>query len=193
MMHWILTTGLAAGLLAAGSATASVRDAEPRNPVRTDRSIVLKAVVDAPLADVWELWTTENGVRSFFGEDALIEAREGGRYEIYFLSRDAPDSDANSSKGARILRLDPKSTLAFEWAAPPFAAELNTVPLPLWVEVRLSALDTELPRTVVVLENHGYGRSEQWDRVYEFFVRGWSEILYRLQRKAADPDFAAHW
>lgn len=77
--------------------------------------------------------------------------------------------------------------------SPPFAAELNTDPLPLWVVVRLTPLGTDPARTIVELSNHGYGRGEQWNRVYEFFVRNWAEILYRLQRTVVDPSFAPHW
>ena len=83
--------------------------------------------------------------------------------------------------------------LAFEWTSPPFAAELNVDPLPLWVEVRLTPLETDRSRTIVELANYGYGRGEQWDRVYEFFVRNWGEVLYRLDRVVVDPDFHPRW
>jgi uncharacterized protein YndB with AHSA1/START domain len=168
-------------------------DREPEGKTRTDRAIVLKAVVDAPAERVYELWTTTDGVRSFFGTDAVIEAKKGGRYEVYFLPRSHPESDVNSSKGARVLWIDPGRGLAFEWMSPPFASELNEDPLPLWVEVRLTPLEIDRSRTIVELASHGYGRSEQWDRVYEFFVRNWGEVLYRLDRVVVDPDFQPSW
>ena len=160
---------------------------------KTDRSIVMNYVVAAPIDRVYELWTTEAGAKSFFGEDAAIEARKGGKYEIYFLPRNHPESDANSSKGARVLWIESNRGLAFEWTAPPFAAHLNTNPLPLWIEIDLVSLERDPSFTVVHLASHGYGRGEYWDPVYEFFVRAWSDVLYRLDRTIVDPGFDPAW
>ena len=83
--------------------------------------------------------------------------------------------------GTRILRFEPARALDFEWQMPFFASELNTAPLPTWVEVRFETLSEAPPRTLVHLMHHGFGQAEAWDRSYRFFQRGWFEILFRLK------------
>jgi uncharacterized protein YndB with AHSA1/START domain len=146
----------------------------------TDRSIVMMFIVDGSPEEHFELWSTAQGTRRFFGEDAHIDLRQGGAYEIYFLPRDNPQSDANSTKGARLLWMQKNRELAFEWKAPPFAGELNVEPFPTWVEVSFAPLAGNAHKTQVRVAHHGLGRGENWDLVYEFFVRGWASILYRL-------------
>jgi uncharacterized protein YndB with AHSA1/START domain len=146
----------------------------------TDRSIVMKFIVGANPEELFELWTTARGTRCFFGEDAHIDLRPGGAYEIFFLPRDNPESEVNSTKGAKILWIDKNREIAFEWTAPPFAGELNTNPLPTWVEVSFTPLAGNVHKTEVRLAHHGFGRGGNWDMTYEFFVRGWASIVYRL-------------
>lgn len=155
---------------------------------RTDRSIRMNFVVDASVNTVFTLWTTMKGCRKFFGEDALIDLKPGGKYEIYFHPRTHPESDINSSKGAKILWIKKNRELAFEWTMPPFAREYNTRPLPTWVEVNLQPIKNHPNKTHVQVEHHGFKRGGKWDRAYEFFVRGWSDILFRLDRHCSQQN-----
>ena len=40
--------------------------------------------VEADLAEVWNAWTTEEGIKTFLGPACAVELRPNGRYEIYF-------------------------------------------------------------------------------------------------------------
>lgn len=181
-MRPLLLALLAAGSVLPLAALAARGAGVPEGKQITDRSLELVVLVDAPRQHVYELWTTESGVDRFFGEQSHIEARAGGAYEIYFLPRSHPESDANSSRGARLLSLEPGRALSFEWTAPPFARELNTHPLPTWVEVHLEDAPGHPGRTIVRVSHHGFRRGEPWDQTYEFFVRAWSQVLLRLQQ-----------
>lgn len=163
----------------------------PYGKTPTSRSIELSAVIDGTPEQIFALWTTVEGVNRFFGVDAIIEPRVGGLYEIYFLPRTAAASDDNSTHGARVLELEPPHKLAFEWKSPPFANELNTDPLPTWVEVQLETLSQDPDRTLLHLSHRGFGEGPQWDRVHAFFERNWFEILYRLKRDRETASAAA--
>lgn len=54
-----------------------------------DRAIVAEMTVPASLEAVWQAWTTEDGVCTFFAPRARIELRPGGAYEMFF-ALDAP-------------------------------------------------------------------------------------------------------
>ncbi len=175
-------TLIAAGFLAVAGSDFVV----PEGKEKTDRSIVLDALLEAAPERVFEMWIDAEASGEFFGSWARIEKRVGGKYEIYFLPPDHPEGDANSSKGARLLHLDPPNMLAFEWTAPPFAAQLNEIfPLPTWVEVRVESLPEVPGHSRLQLEHHGFRRGPGWDETYEFFVRAWSQILFRLDRHLA--------
>lgn len=75
----LLGAALAAtvALVAAGSA----RSAE--------RAIDKSVVVDATLDQVWDSWTTREGIIGFFAPDAKIEPKVGGAFQIRWPNRDS--------------------------------------------------------------------------------------------------------
>jgi uncharacterized protein YndB with AHSA1/START domain len=150
-----------------------------KGKVRTDRSIDLAVIVNGSPEGLFELWSTTEGVNTFFGSGSTIESNLGGLYEVYFGVR--PDGQVAGPRGTRILRYEPGQALDFEWEMPYFARELNTRPLPTWVEVRFARFPDEPEQTRVRVTHHGFGRGETWDRVYDFFQHNWFDILFRLK------------
>jgi uncharacterized protein YndB with AHSA1/START domain len=143
-----------------------------------ERAIRATVVVEAGLDEVWEAWTTEQGVRTFFAPDARVEPKAGGVYEIYFDPQAEPGS--RGGEGVRILALQPKTMLAFTWNAPPHLPEVRRQ----WthVVVRLHRLGPN--RTRVTLSHDGWGTGGQWDRAFEYFQRAWIQVvLPRLQHR----------
>ena len=51
----------------------------------TDRIIKKSIVVKSPLDDLWEKWTTHEGLQSFFGYDNNISLEIGGPFDILML------------------------------------------------------------------------------------------------------------
>jgi len=163
----------------AGSAPAPARADLIHGKVRTGRAIELTAIVDGSPEVVFGLWSTRDGVNRFFGSSATVEPRLGGLYEIGFGLR--PDGRPAGTHGTRILRFEPGVALDFEWQMPFFADQLNTSPLPTWVEVRLETQGDDPPQTRLRLSHRGFGAGEEWDRSYEFFQVNWFEVLFRLK------------
>lgn len=146
---------------------------------RTPRAVEFVLVVDGSPEEVFDHWVNHEDVSYWFGTGANMEPRVGGLYEIHFGLR--PDGEVAGPRGNRILRLEPGRALDFEWDMPQFAKELNTQPLPTWVEVRFESFSDEPPKTQIHFAHQGFGEGESWDRCYEFFERGWFEILFRLK------------
>ena len=155
----------------------------------TDLSIILNFVVDGSPEKIFNLWTTVSEIKRFFGADAVVDLKLGGSYEIYFLPREDPKSNINSTKGARLLDIKKGEKLVFEWTMPPFASELNTKPLPTWVELTFQSIKNNPNKTHVSLKHSGFKRGGKWDKAYEYFVRNWSIILFRLDLLCAS-DFS---
>jgi uncharacterized protein YndB with AHSA1/START domain len=143
-----------------------------------ERSVCGEVLVPAPIADVWEAWTTESGIKSFFAPECHVDLRPDGAYEILF-DLSAPPG-LQGGEGLRVMAVQPMSMLSFTWNAPPALHKVRGQRT--HVTVRLSA---EGPSsTLVRLRHDGWGTGGQWDDAFRYFERAWSEIvLPRLRRR----------
>ncbi len=142
-----------------------------------EKAIRKERVVDAGLDDVWEAWTTREGALTFFAPETKVDLRIGGAYEIYF-DPDAP-LGSKGGEGVRILSYLPKEMISFDWNAPPSFPRLRK--LKTWVVVQLKVESSV--KTRVVLTHAGWGYGEDWNQVYEYFVRAWDIVLDRLYQR----------
>lgn len=147
---------------------------------RSERVIRAEVIVDAPVGKVWDAWTTEAGIRSFFAPVAHVDLRVNGRYEILF-EPDAPPWQ-RGAEGMRVLAFQPKSMLAFTWTAPPHLSEVRGQLTHVLIRLR----ETEDGRTRVTLTHSGWGDGGHWDEAFEYFERAWRRIvLPRLRYRFA--------
>ena len=49
-----------------------------------EKSIYVEVTVPANPEEVWNAWTTEEGIKSFFAPECNIELKVGGAYELLF-------------------------------------------------------------------------------------------------------------
>jgi uncharacterized protein YndB with AHSA1/START domain len=139
-----------------------------------DHFVRKEATVNAPLADVWRAWTTEEGVR-FIAGGAKIELVPGGPYEWYF-AMDAPEG-SRGGEGNTLLAVEPPHLIAFEWNAPPSFPEVRKQKHQ--VQVRLEPRGDA--QTRVVLTSLGFGAGPQWAEVHAYFEKAWDTVLGRLK------------
>jgi uncharacterized protein YndB with AHSA1/START domain len=48
-----------------------------------ERALDKEVIVPAPIAAVWQDWTTKAGIESFFAPEAEVDARVGGAFHIH--------------------------------------------------------------------------------------------------------------
>jgi len=156
---------LSVALVAALSANAAER--------AIDKSVDVAATLD----QVWDAWTTREGITSFFAPDAKVEARVGGAFQIY-IDPTAPPG----SKGAddmRFLAVQPKRMISFDWNAPPHLPEARAQRT--FVVVRFEPVGDR--QTRVTLHHTGWGESGEWDKAYQYFDRAWGDVLGNLKNR----------
>jgi len=139
------------------------------------KSIEKEVTIDASLEDVWRAWTTEGGVVTFFAPKANLEFKIGGMYEILFDLNEPIGKQG--SEGAKILSYLPYKMLSFNWNAPPefgLLRDERTIVVLLFDKVG----DVE---TNVHLSHIGWGDGDEWDKLYEYFLRAWNVVLGRLK------------
>jgi uncharacterized protein YndB with AHSA1/START domain len=155
---------------------------------QSDKILRKETVVPATLKEVWNAWTTTEGVKTFFSSQAKVDLAVGGPFEIYFLP-DAPYG-SQGSEGCRVLSYLPTEMLSFSWNAPPEFGELrgrHTI-------VVLRFEQAQPGQVKVTLWHHGWGRGEKWNKLYDYFDKAWSYVLGNLKKRfAAGPiDWEAH-
>jgi uncharacterized protein YndB with AHSA1/START domain len=142
-----------------------------------ERAIHKEVVVPAPVAAVWESWTTKAGIEAFFAPEAVIDARVDGAFHIHMDPLAAP-----GMKGAdtmRYLALQPMKMLSFDWNAPPHLAEARKQRT--FVVVRL--FDVDSTSTRVTLHHTGWGEGGEWDQTYAYFDKAWGSVLGNLKKR----------
>ncbi len=142
-----------------------------------ERALDKEVVVPAPLAAVWQSWTTKAGIEAFFAPEAEIDARVDGAFHIHMDPLGAP-----GMKGAdtmRYLALQPMKMLSFDWNAPPHLAEVRKQRT--FVVVRLFEVDGQSTR--VTLHHTGWGEGGEWDQAYAYFDKAWGAVLGNLKKR----------
>jgi uncharacterized protein YndB with AHSA1/START domain len=136
-----------------------------------DRVLRAALVLDLPAEAVWKLWTTEEGLKSFFAPGCRIEPRVDGAYEIYFAPSAPPGG--RGAEGTRILAFEPGKRLVFTWNAPPSQPAIRaqrTV-----VEIRIAPEGDK--KTRLVFTHSGWGDGPEWDATYAYFDKAWNGFV----------------
>jgi uncharacterized protein YndB with AHSA1/START domain len=123
-----------------------------------ERAIDKEVVVDATVDQVWDAWTTREGITSFFAPDAKIEPRVGGAFHIYIDPLAPPG--AKGADDMRFLALQPKKMLSFDWNAPPHLAHVRQQRT--FVVVRLAPVSEK--QTRVTLHHTGWATATNGTR-----------------------------
>jgi uncharacterized protein YndB with AHSA1/START domain len=133
--------------------------------------------VAAPPAAVWEAWSTEAGLRTFFAPAARIELRTFGRFDIHF----DPDAAAGNkgAEGNLVLAVEPGRMLTTTWDAPPEFPSIRSQRTFLQVSLAPNADGT----TRVTLTQTGFGTSPEWLKVHRYFLGAWSLVAAALQQR----------
>ncbi len=146
----------------------------------TDRVVRKEVIVPATIDQVWETWTTTEGVNTFFSPNAKVELRIGGPFEIYFLMENPYGS--RGSEDCKILSYLPKKMLAFEWNAPPQFGDLRDKR----TQVILAFDPVDASHARVTLSQTGWGRGDDWDKLYDYFDRAWEQVMGNFKKRFDD-------
>lgn len=144
---------------------------------KLDRNIFIQTVVDAPVPEVWQAFTTEGGLESFFAPECHIDLRMDGLLDIFFFP-DAPEG-RRGAEGMRIISVQPNKMFAFTWNNPPELPGIRDQRT--HVTFKFFPYGPQKKKTRLALIHDGWGDGEIWDQAYQYFVKAWRDvILFRL-------------
>ena len=134
-------------------------------------------VVNAAPADVWSAWTTDAGLRTFFGPSARIELKTFGRFDVHYDPNAA--AGRRGAEGNLVLAYEPERLLTTTWDAPPkfpLARAQRT-----FLQIRLTPADGGATR--VSIRQTGFGDGPEWRQVHEYFLGAWTWVAAALQQR----------
>ena len=142
-----------------------------------NKKIYKEIKVSASLGDIWNAFTTVEGIKTFFAPDGKIELKLFGCYEIYFYP---PKNEGNrGSEGCVVLSFIPDRMLSFTWNAPPEFPNVRKEKT--WVVLEFQDLGDN---TVFAKLTHlGWKEGKGWDEVYAYFDKAWDVVLTRLKKR----------
>jgi uncharacterized protein YndB with AHSA1/START domain len=175
---WLLSTAILSLALLETSVVAQESSASQPSAQVTGKAVRAEGVVDAPVSEVWRVFTTSQGAEEFFAQKANIHLALGGPYEIQF----DPKDERSGTKGLKILSYAPQEMISFQWNAPPEMPEVRNGGT--WVVVTMASVNTH--QTRVTIEHLGWKKGPEWDAAYGHFVEGWGGLMDRLKRRFSD-------
>lgn len=164
---WLITTATAvcAGISAAAMA---------------DRSLIQEAVIDAPVAEVWRLFTTDEGVREWMAPRVKVDLRVGGELRTSYNADSTLDDEDTIVN--RVLSYLPGRMIAIRNVQAPTSLQHGELFKQAWSVVSFDAVDEQ--RTNVRIAGLNYGEGPQWDVLYDHFDKGNAYLLGVLQKIA---------
>lgn len=142
--------------------------------------VVARAVVAAPIDEVWRAWSTSEGLSAALGGTATrVDCRVGGAFEILWNGA-APEGE-RGSEGCTVLSYVPRRMISFTWNAPPQFAHARQRHSHVVVELR-AVTDAS---TEITLTNLGFDalaaefpeHAEEYKQVRAYFAQAWPKVL----------------
>ncbi len=143
----------------------------------SERTLSKNITVNAPLAEVWHAWTTEEGLQFISGK-SRVELMPGGAYE-WFLDLEPDELGYRGGERSHLLAVLPEDVLVFNWTFPPPVPTLRASGAMTQVVVRFEAIDDD--NTHVRLDVGGWQDGDDWDAGYAYFDRAWTSVLDALR------------
>ena len=150
------------------------------------RKVTLERIFQAPIEEVWDLWTTAEGIESWWGPDGFavkvhkLDLRPGGEL-VYAMTATAPDQidflkkagmPKTTESRLTYTEVDPPRRLAYSQTAD-FIPGVEPYEVPTTVELETT------PQGVRMVLTFSAMHDEHWTKMA---VMGWESQLGRLAK-----------
>lgn len=148
------------------------------------RTLEHETVVDAPVEEVWRMFTTSEGARQWMAPKIEIDFRVGGTIRSSYH----PDStlDDEHTIVNRILTYEPLRMMSIQNEQAPAGFADAELFQQTWSVMLFNPVDDE--RTRVRFVGLNYGEGPKWDALYKHFEQGNQHLLNVLQQQLAERD-----
>ena len=138
--------------------------------------VVTTGIVNAPVAEVWKVWTTKEGIESWMVAKTEFELRVGATWKTSYSKDSTLDDDAAIHH--TILAYDPDRMFSFRTIKTPKNFPFPNAIAKTWTVVYLEAVGDR--QTRVTVRMLGYTDDEESQKMRTFFERGNQQTLDSL-------------
>jgi uncharacterized protein YndB with AHSA1/START domain len=142
-------------------------------------SFINEAIVDAPIAAVWKVWTSSEGYKLVGVALADVDFRVGGLIRSRYSAAGVLGDDETIEN--RILAYEPRRMIAIRIERPPKSFPFREAWKSTWTVVTLSDLGNN--RTHIRVASMGYGSDQESMAMRRFFESGNAATLKTLQSR----------
>ncbi len=132
-----------------------------------EKALRFEVVVPAKIEDVWNAFTTHDGLVTWLWSDVTVDLRDGGEWTVHF--------PGGATGGGTIAGFTPQRQLVMRAMAP---EQFPTVRR----ERTKAVFDFEPAgaETRVTLTQTGWKQGKEWDDAYEYLAKGNAQLLEQL-------------
>jgi uncharacterized protein YndB with AHSA1/START domain len=141
-------------------------------------SIVTEGVVAAPVATVWNAWTTSAGLRTWLAPHADIDLRVDGIMRSNYDPKGTLGDPGTIEN--RVLSFEPERMLSIKVSKAPETFPFKNRIDDMWTVLYFQS--TKDGRTTLRIVGMGFGTDEESQKMKEFFKQGNAFTLAQLQR-----------
>lgn len=145
------------------------------------RTLEHQATIDAPIADVWNAWTTDEGFASWAVAKAKIDLRIGGDMRTSYNAQSTLDDEHTIIN--RIISFEPQRMLSIQNVKAPAGFKNAELFQNTWSVVYFDPVGND--RTHIRIVGMGYGEGPEWDDIYGKFKAGNQWSLDKLRERFA--------
>lgn len=141
-------------------------------------SFVNEGDIDAPISEVWKVWTSGEGYRALGVAKAEVDLRPGGLIRSHY-SESGVIGDENTIVN-RILAYEPPRMIAIRIDRPPKKFPFKEAWKNTWTVITLTEIGPA--RTHLRVASLGFGTDEESAAMRNFFQRGNAVTIEALQK-----------
>jgi uncharacterized protein YndB with AHSA1/START domain len=145
--------------------------ATPAQPDKSAEVLRIELSIPAPVHEVWEAFTTEQGLSSWLAPNVSVNLKPGGDWLVKF---------PGSTGGGTILSFVPEKEIVISALAPDRFPQVRAA--------RTHAVFTFTAKgnsTLVALTQTGWQNGKEWDAAYEYLAAGNAQLLALLHHRFA--------
>jgi len=158
-----------------------------------NKQLIFEMELKASVEDVYNTWTTNEGIQTFFAPGCDIEMKLFGNFHIYFFPENPPGS--RGAEDEILIAHEENKMLSFTWGFPPSLMKLRENQKTI-VLIRFKEIDDHTTKLTFI--QSGWGDGEEWQKGFEYFDVAWGKVVlarlkYRFEHGPVDwknpPDF----
>jgi uncharacterized protein YndB with AHSA1/START domain len=150
-------------------------------PARAVEPISVEGVVNAPVAAVWNAWTTTEGLKAWIAPHVDIDLRLDGLMRSHYDPKGTL-GDANTIEN-RVLAYEPERMLSIRVAKAPESFPFRARVGEMWTVLYFQP--TADGKTLLRIVGLGFGSDEESRQMKEFFRQGNAFTLSQVQKRFA--------